>query len=82
MTDATASSPTCRLCGCAIRPADDAALLAGEYFHAPCAEPAFSGTPASISAILPPHTDAIEELLLGPLESAVSKGRALFAVCD
>jgi len=46
MTDATASSPTCRLCGCAIRPADDAALLAGEYFHAPCAEPAFSGTPA------------------------------------
>jgi hypothetical protein len=38
--------PICRLCGLVIRPTDHAAWLADEYFHAPCAEPAFEGTPA------------------------------------
>jgi|JI10StandDraft_1071094.scaffolds.fasta_scaffold969841_2 hypothetical protein len=29
-----------------IRGGDDAAAMGGEYFHAPCAEPAFAGTPS------------------------------------
>ena len=43
MTDSS-MGPVCRLCGLGIRGGDDAARLGDEYFHAPCAEPAFKGT--------------------------------------
>lgn len=36
----------CRLCGLAMRSADDVVLLRGELFHVGCAEPAFASSPA------------------------------------
>jgi len=45
MNRMSSASPECRLCGLALRDGDDAARVNGELFHAPCAGPAFRGTP-------------------------------------
>ena len=41
----TQQDPVCRLCGVRLRDGDDAARIAGELFHTPCATPAFRGSP-------------------------------------
>lgn len=46
MADSSNEHPVCRLCGLEVRHGDAAARLGDEYFHAPCAEPAFKGTSA------------------------------------